>query len=98
MSLLKNIMILLEIGTRGDQGIIGFDAYGTYLGNSPGPMPPKQSPIEAEYEEGNMNLGLDGTPIDGPSTNDPNTGFVQNYTPENPFYTNNEGIVRATDE
>jgi hypothetical protein len=81
--------------TKEDRGIQGPGVPGTYLGSNPGPMPPKQSPIEAEYEEGNMNQGLDGTPIDGGSTNDPNSGFVQKYTQENSYYTDNEGIVRA---
>ena len=81
--------------TREDQGITGPRVPLTYLGSNPGPIPPKQSPIETEYEEGNMNQGLDGTLIDGGSTNDPNSGFVQKYTQENSYYTDNEGIVRA---
>jgi len=80
---------------RGDEGIQGPGTPGSYLNSNPGPIPPQQSPIEAEYEEGNMNQGLDGTPIDGGSTNDPASGFVQTYTSKNPYYTTKEGEVRA---
>ena len=83
--------------TKGDRGITGTGVPASYLGSNPGPMPPVQSPLEEEYDEGNMNQGLDGTPIDGGSTNDPASGFVQIYTSENPFYTTKEGTVRATE-
>ena len=49
------------------------------------------------YNSQNKSQPIDGTPIDGGATNDSPSNFTQNYTPENPFYTNNEGIVRATD-
>jgi len=94
-SLLERYRDTLKVTTRGDQGITGVAAPGTYLGNNPGPIPPKQSPLEAEYEKGNNNQPLDGTPIDGGSTNDPNSGFVQRYTSTNAYFTDNEGIVRS---
>tara|TARA_R110002051_G_scaffold88737_1_gene156419 strand:- start:106 stop:816 length:711 start_codon:yes stop_codon:yes gene_type:complete len=82
---------------KGDTGIIGPPTPGSYLGSNPGPMPPKPSPIKKEYLEIRENQPLDGTSIDGGSTNDPASGFIQIYNGENPYYTDNEGIVRATD-
>ena len=95
MDLLERYKNTLKITTRGDQGITGVESPGTYLGNTPGPIPPKQSPIEAEYEEVRENQPLDGTSIDGGTTNDPTSGFIQRYNADNSYYTNNEGIVRA---
>ncbi len=82
--------------TRGDEGIIGPGEPGKYLNNNPGPIPPVKSPIEAEYEEVRENQPLDGTSVDGGSTNDPASGFEQTYNAENPYYTTKEGEVRAT--
>ena len=82
--------------TRGDEGIIGPGEPGKYLNNNPGPIPPVKSPIEAEYEEVRENQPLDGTSIDGGSTNDPASGFEQIYNAKNPYYTTKEGEVRAT--
>ena len=82
--------------TRGDEGIKGPGEPGTYLGNTPGPMPPKPSPLEAEYDEVRENQPLDGTSIDGGSTNDPSSGFEQIYNAKNPYYATKEGEVRAT--
>ena len=65
--------------TRGDEGIVGPAEPGKYLNNNPGPIPPKQSPIEANYEEIRENQPEDGTSVDGGSTNDPASGFVQIY-------------------
>jgi hypothetical protein len=81
---------------RGDEGIQGPGTPGSYLGSNPGPIPPKQSPIDAKYEETRENQSEDGTSIDGGSTNDPASGFVQTYNSENPYYTTKEGEVRAT--
>jgi len=81
---------------RGDEGITGPAEPGKYLNNNPGPIPPKQSPIDAKYEETRENQPEDGTSIDGGSTNDPVSGFVQTYNSENPYYTTKEGEVRAT--
>ena len=80
---------------RGDEGIQGPGEPGTYLGNNTGPIPPKQSPIDAKYEETRENQPEDGTSIDGGSTNDPASGFVQRYNSENAYYTTKEGEVRA---
>jgi len=82
--------------TRRDEGIIGPGEPGKYLSNNPGPIPPVKSPIEAEYEEVRENQPLDGTSIDGGSTNDPSSGFEQIYNAKNPYYTTKEGEVRAT--
>ncbi len=95
MDLLERYKDTFKITTRGDQGITGVETPGTYLGNTPGPIPPKQSPIEAEYEEIRKKQPADGTAIDGGTTNDPTSGFVQRYNADNSYYTNNEGIVRA---
>tara|TARA_R110002020_G_scaffold354443_1_gene567211 strand:+ start:7683 stop:8393 length:711 start_codon:yes stop_codon:yes gene_type:complete len=81
--------------TRKDEGLSGPGEPEKYLNNKPGPMPPKQSPIDAKYEETRENQPEDGTSIDGGSTNDPVSGFVQTYTSENPYYTTKEGEVRA---
>lgn len=91
---------LLEIYNRsfdkkGDNGIKGPPTPASYLGSNPGPMPPKPSRIEKSYDEVRDNQPLDGTSIDGGSTNDPASGFEQTYNTENPYYTNNEGIVRS---
>ena len=93
---------LLEIynrsfDTKDDKGIKGPPTPASYLGSNPGPMPPKPSPIKKEYLEIRENQPLDGTSIDGGSTNDPASGFIQTYSGENPFYTTKEGVVRATD-
>ena len=82
--------------TRGDEGIVGPAEPGKYLNNNPGPIPPKQSPIEANYEEIRENQPEDGTSVDGGSTNDPASGFVQIYNSENPYFTTKEGEIRAT--
>ena len=74
---------------------------GTYLGNTPGPMPPKLSPLEEEYDEGTNNQLLGQAENGGGAPNDsdvgaiPTSGFIQRYTPTNAYYTDNEGIVRA---
>jgi len=87
--------------TRGDEGIKGPGEPGTYLGNTPGPMPPKLSPLEAEYDEGVNNQFLGQAENGGAAPNDsdagviPTSGFIQRYTPTNAYYTNNEGIVRS---
>jgi len=86
---------------RGDEGITGPGDPGTYLGNTPGPIPPKMSPLEEEYEEGVNNQFLGQAEKGGASPNDsdagiiPTSGFIQRYTPTNAYYTDNEGIVRA---
>jgi hypothetical protein len=80
---------------RGDVGLTDPGEPRKYLNSNPGPMPPKQSPIDAKYEETRENQSEDGTSIDGGSTNDPASGFVQTYTPENPYYTTKEGEIRA---
>ena len=80
---------------RGDEGIIGPGDPGTYLGNTPGPMPPKPSPIRKEYTENRESQLIDGTLIDGGSTTDPESGFIQKYNADNAYYTTNEGVVRA---
>ena len=49
-----------------------------------------------KYNQEKENQPLDGTPIDGGTTNDPSSGFEQNYTPQNQYYTDNEGILKAT--
>jgi len=95
MSLLERYKKTLITGTRGDQGVIEFDANGAYLGNNPGPIPPKVSPLEKEYEKGNADQELDGTPKNGGSDNDPSSGFVQRYTQDNAYYTTQEGLVRS---
>ena len=87
--------------TREDQGITGVPSPGTYLGNTPGPMPPKLSPLEAEYDEGTNNQLLGQAENGGSAPNDsdagviPTCGFVQRYTSTNAYYTDNEDIVRA---
>ena len=81
--------------TREDEGISGPAKPEKYLNNNPGPIPPKQSPIDAKYEETRENQPEDGTSIDGGSTNDPSSGFIQTYTSENPYYTTKEGEIRA---
>ena len=88
---------------RGSEGntIVGPPTPGTYLGNTPGPIPPKVSPLEAEYEEGINNQFIGQAEVGGAAPNDedagliPTSGFIQRYTPTNAYYTNNEGIVRA---
>lgn len=87
--------------TREDEGISGPPNPGTYLGNTPGPMPPKLSPLEAEYDEGVNNQFLGQAENGGAAPNDsdagviPTSGFIQRYTPTNAYYTNNEGLVRS---
>ena len=49
-----------------------------------------------KYNQEKENQPLDGTPIDGGTTNDPSSGFEQKYTQQNPYYTDNEGILKAT--
>ena len=86
---------------RGDEGITGPGDPGTYLGNTPGPIPPKMSPLEEEYEEGVNNQFLGQVEKGGAAPNDsdagviPTSGFIQRYTPTNAYFTDNEGIVRA---
>ena len=95
-------MDLLEIykksfDKRGDEGLAtGLGNPPSYLGNNPGPIPPVPSPLKAEYLEKRENQSENGTAIDGGSTNDPASGFTQTYNAENPYYTTNEGIVKAT--
>ena len=48
------------------------------------------------YNSQNESQPIDGTPIDGGSTNDPSSNFIQTYSSENPYYSKQEGIVRAT--
>ena len=81
--------------TKGDRGITGPGTPAGYLSSNPGPMPPVQSPLEEEYDTVRENQTIDGTSIDGGSTNDPASGFEQNYNSENPYYKTQEGIVRA---
>ena len=83
--------------TKGDKGIIGPGTPAGYLSSNPGPMPPVQSPIEETYDTIRENQPIDGTSIDGGSTNDPSSGFEQIYNSKNPYYTTQEGIVRATE-
>ncbi len=80
---------------RGDEGFTGPPTPGTYLGNNPGPIPPVESPLKKEYEETRENQSENGTSIDGGTTNDPASGFVQRYNSENAYYTTKEGEVRA---
>ena len=49
-----------------------------------------------KYNSQNESQPIDGTPIDGGSTNDPSSNFIQTYSSENPYYSKQEGIVRAT--
>ena len=49
------------------------------------------------YNNQNESQQIDGTPVDGGATNDPSSNFSQTYSSENPYYTNKEGIIRATD-
>ena len=49
-----------------------------------------------KYNQEKENQPTDGTPIDGGTTNDPSSGFEQKYTQQNPYYTDNEGILKAT--
>ena len=101
MDLLERYKKTLKVTTRGDQGITGVAAPGTYLGNTPGPMPPKLSPLEAEYDEGVNNQLLGQAENGGAAPNESDTGvipisgFTQRYTPTNAYYTTNEGVVRA---
>ena len=96
---------LLELYTEtlssiGNSGMTA-EAPGTYLGNTPGPMPPRQSPLEEKYDKGANNQLLGQAENGGGAPNDsdagaiPTSGFVQRYTPTNAYYTDNEGIVRA---
>jgi len=48
-----------------------------------------------KYNQINKNQSLDGTPIDGGTTNNPSSNFIQRYNAENAYYTTNEGVVRA---
>jgi len=48
-----------------------------------------------KYNQIKKNQPLDGTPIDGGTTNNPPSNFTQRYNAENAYYTTNEGIVRA---
>ena len=48
------------------------------------------------YNSQNESQPIDGTPIDGGSTNDPSSNFIQTYSSENPYYSKQEGIVRTT--
>ena len=81
---------------RGDEGLAtGLGNPPSYLGNTPGPIPPVPSPLKVEYLENREDQQEDGTTIDGGSTNDPASGFTQIYNAENPYYTT-EGEVRAT--
>ena len=48
-----------------------------------------------KYNKINKNQPLDGTPIDGGTTNNPSSNFIQKYNAENTYYTTNEGVVRA---
>tara|TARA_B110000285_G_scaffold78624_1_gene90539 strand:+ start:2583 stop:3173 length:591 start_codon:yes stop_codon:yes gene_type:complete len=48
------------------------------------------------YNSQNKSQPIDGTPIDGGSTNDPSSNFTQTYSSVNPYYSKQEGIVRAT--
>ena len=84
--------------TKGDRGITGPGTPAGYLSSNPGPMPPVQSPLEEEYDIVRENQPIDSTSIDGGSTNDPASGFEQNYNSENPYYTTQEGILNATNE
>ena len=51
--------------------------------------------LDVESNSAGAKQGGSGGPIndDGPN----GSGFVQNYTPSNPFYTTKEGILKATD-
>ena len=86
---------------KGEEGITGPGDPGTYLGNTPGPIPPIMSPLEEEYEEGVNNQFLGQAENGGAAPNDsdagviPTSGFIQRYTPTNAYYTTNEGVVRA---
>lgn len=84
--------------TKGDRGITGPGTPAGYLSSNPGPMPPVQSPIEETYDTIRENQPIDGTSIDGGSTNDPSSGFEQIYNSKNPYYTTQEGILNATKE
>jgi len=95
MDLLERYKKSFDRRSSEGNSITGPSTPGTYLGNTPGPIPPKQSPIEAEYEEIRENQPADGTAIDGGTTNDPASGFIQRYNADNSYYTDNEGIVRA---
>ena len=48
------------------------------------------------YNDQNKSQPIDGTPIDGGSTTDPTSNFIQTYSSENPYYSKQEGIIRAT--
>ena len=50
------------------------------------------------YNNQNESQPIDGTPIDGGATSDPSSNFTQTYSPENPYYTTQEGILSATNE
>tara|TARA_R110000751_G_scaffold157151_1_gene262579 strand:+ start:19 stop:930 length:912 start_codon:yes stop_codon:yes gene_type:complete len=97
---------LLEIynrsfDTKDDKGIKGPPTPGSYLGSNPGPMPPRQSPLEKEYDLENNNQFIGQAENGGAAPNDsdagviPTSGFIQRYTSTNAYYTDNEGIVRA---
>jgi len=47
------------------------------------------------YNDQNESQPIDGTPIDGGTTNDPQSNFTQTYSSENPYYSKQEGIIRA---
>jgi len=82
---------------RGDEGLAtGLGTPASYLGNNPGPIPPVPSPLKVEYLENREDQSENGTLIDGGSTSDPASGFVQIYNSENPYFTTKEGEVRAT--
>jgi len=95
MSLLEKYKKSFDRRGNEDNSITGPATPGTYLGNTPGPIPPKPSPIRKEYTENRESQLIDGTLIDGGSTTDPESGFIQKYNADNAYYTTNEGIVRA---
>ncbi len=47
------------------------------------------------YKKSFENQPKNGTPIDGGSTNDPASNFVQRYNADNAYYTTKEGEIRA---
>ena len=55
---------------KGEEGITGPGDPGTYLGNTPGPIPPIMSPLEEEYEEGVNNQFLGQAENGGAAPND----------------------------
>ena len=48
------------------------------------------------YNNQNESQPIDGTPVDGGATSDPSSNFTQTYSSINPYYTRQEGIIRAT--